>query len=297
MEKSQDKGFRIFGEEPPEIEEYGVAGVAQDEEEVEAPAVQSSGSKSVFIAVFTFCVLGALMFFGYYNLNNRMTRLEATGVNELRGLSDTLETRFAEITKQNQEQNAVFKKQIDEHSKKLQSSTSSLTDLEKNLHSAQKSAESNITSVASKLEATAGRISSVESGNRKAIDLLEGRLAKLNQAIDDARSSLSSIERVRESVKTMQSRIDSLSSQVKTLASNRVDSGDMDQQFYSLKKDVNKRVESSENQLEKQIYSLKNDINALEAMIRSVKSSSGSSSSTGSNPPSGHGSIIEQDVQ
>ena len=292
MEKIQDKGFKIFGEDVPEIEEETII----PDVEVDSPPAAASGSKSVFIAVFTFCVLGALLFFGYYQLNNRMTRLEATGINELKGLSDELETRLADIAKQNAEQNTVLKEQLNALSEELHSSSTMLTGLEKTLTTTKKSTESNISSVESRLEATAGRINTFESGNRKAIESLDSKLAKLDRAVDDTRSTLSGMETLRKELRTMQTRTDTLSSQLKAIVANRVDTANIDQQFSSLKRDFARRLESTENQVQKDVFALQNEITALEAMIRSLKAgaAAGRSSSYGSTP---RGDIIEQEIE
>ncbi len=295
MEEHHDKGFKIFGDEAREEET-----IIPREEDPEPIVIPSSASKPVFVALFAFCLLGALLFFGYYQLSNRINRMESTGTHEIKGLNKEVDARLTGLSGNLAEQNAETTKQIKTLgaqvaalAKQSEKNGSAISSAEKVLAATKQSATSTITSVETSLSALIGRFDKIESNIEQDASGIKKRMDTLSAAIEENRRAVGGVDQIRRELQNLQSRFKSVETEFTTLQTNRFEPEQFSQQITTLDQQLNRRMEATEKQLQQKIASLGDEINALEAMMKSFKNMAGQSAPSGQPGES----IIEQEIK
>lgn len=316
MEEDQDKRFKIFGDEETEEEP------APDETEaepadtpLEAEPAPPTNSKPLFVAVFAFCVLGALLFFGYYQLNNQISRIESTGFNEIQGMSKEISKRLSAFSDTLDKQQTTIENRLAELGTQVENNAAAVESLQQTVSTTKQTASDNVSEVESRvnrlserIEKLGSRIGGVSADLSENIDDVQSRVNRLDQSINQTGTQIktlqSRVDEMGRGFENMRSRVDSLASQIQTLQaeqSEQIDPQEVEKRINAIEQAFNRQISTTEKRLQNRMSKLGDRFSALEAIVKSIKSKQSTGEQAGAEdgqsqaPPPGE--IIEQEIQ
>ncbi len=319
MDDQQADGFKIdFSDDPPEPPGKIAGPVYKKKRDKN----KSSGTKAVIVSVLLFCLLGGMLFFGYYHLETRISEMEDARGQEAEhiaeAVSENIDKRFSAISELIGEPTRQIKSRTLELEKKVKNLSSAASGLEKELAKTKSATQNSLSElqkqVTDRIAGQGDKIKTLESRlaastdqnlekiadlekNIETVQQLPSRIAETDKKTEDLKEQLGSIDK---KINTLSSKINTLSSRTNTQVTKK----DIEQKTGELENRLTEQMEINTNQLQKKILAMEDQILALEAIIRSLERMQGREAGQQSEKKQDNGSgtsgpaqIIEQEIQ